>query len=132
MPRIRPVRRIDLDHVEARLQLAGILHEPEFSRAHDAALLAEGHELPRFAEVGVLAQLDLHKRDNAASAGDDVDLSRAAAKVALHNMVAVQAQIDRRAILAPGADLFLSVHPYSFFRKLMRWIGEGPYSLSMS
>ena len=126
--RLRPIRGVDLDHVKAGLQFASCFHQPHFRRRDEAALLGVCDKFPGFAEVRVLALLNFYKSDDLTLAGDDVDFSLTAAEIALHDPVAVQAQIAGGAILAPVSALLLLVHPYSFLRKLMRWMGEGPNS----
>lgn len=123
-----PLRRIDLDNVKARLKLTVVFHKPELCRADDTALLGPGDKFARFPMIRIFAELNLNKDNKAAFSGNDVDLPLAAAEIALCNAVAVQAKKTYGPILAPAAEVFFPVHPCRFFRKLIRWIGDGPCS----
>ena len=53
----RSLRRVDLHHVEARLQLTVVFHKPVLCRADDTALLCIGDKLARLAMIRIFTQL---------------------------------------------------------------------------
>ena len=79
--------RINLDHIKPRLQVALGLLQPQKRRRAQTALLAAVDKFPRLAVAVVLAEFDLHKRDDLFGFGDDVDLAEPCAIIAGDDLI---------------------------------------------
>ena len=132
MLRSDALRRHNFRHVKA--YLCGhfrVLCQVVEGCGGDFALFAPVYRLPACAVVGALPGLDLHEGQGVPLLGDEVNLPFRAGKPTLQDMPPPPPEILRRQRLSPVAHpLGLAAH--SFFKKVLRWTGLGPYWRSRS
>ena len=100
-------------------------------RQQDAPLFCGSHLLPGFSKIGIPAQLDLHKSQFPPLLGDQVNFPHPAAVARRQKPISLLMQVARRLFFAPAAEE-RCIAAHSFFRKVSRWIGQGPYLCSIS
>ena len=118
-------RSIQFDHIKAWLQIAVMAGQIKLGRAKNPPLFGAGDKLPRLRKFRIFSQLNLGKYNELPFFCNYIDLSAAAGVVPFQDAVAAKAQIAGGLILAPGSQA-LFINQCWFFRKLGRWLGQGP------
>ena len=127
MLRFHPPGRVDLGHIEAGLKSGGELGEVKLSRGAQPRLFPGVHERPARSETVVPAQLDLCKDYILFIRCNQVDLSEAALIARRQQALPLPAQVlCHQGLPPPAQQLGIPAAP-SFFRKVLRWMGQGPY-----
>ena len=107
-------------------------HQIELGGQPELSLLGWGHRFTGRAVPSVFAQLDLHKGQVYSIFRNNIKLPQAAAEISRRNPPALPTQPVRHLLFPPLAQLEGPRSPaaHRFFRKVRRWMAQGPNSRS--